>query len=56
MKIPYARIFAWIVVGLIVSAAHTAYRHYSNPWKPPVSPVIERLPPAAPGCSDDCKK
>lgn len=51
-----ARVAAW---GLVLAFCYGVWQFglsYSSPWKQPVSPVISKLPPAAPGCTEDCRK
>lgn len=53
------RLFAWVVVALVVFAVVKAAAAFKNPWSMPsvaVPPnaVLRALPPAAEGCGVRC--
>lgn len=50
-----ARIFAWVIVAVVLAGIVHFGGAWSNPWTPR-SPVLSVLPVAAPGCGEDCKK
>ncbi len=50
-----ARTAAWCVVAAICYGVWVAGSAYKSPWNLPVSPVLSKLPPSAPGCGEDCK-
>lgn len=50
-----ARAVAWCVVAAICYSVYAFGMSYKSPWSLPTSPVLSKLPVAAPGCGEDCK-
>jgi hypothetical protein len=51
----FTRVFAWLIVAVVLAGVWHWGGGWSNPWSPR-SPVLSVLPVAAPGCGEDCPK
>lgn len=51
-----ARVGAWCVVAALCYGVYSLGSGYKSPWAMPTSPVLSKLPVAAPGCGTECKE